>query len=202
MKYFLKQSGFLFFYNIFMTIIALGILCIPGENLAWLRIILCVLNIALYLFIVGMTFFKEGQDALKTRNANDLEREQIIKTGEALPLKLAEEYKPWKGFVMGAIICAPMVIALIVHFILALATHGTVNGAGAVAGLIYMSFFALVSELASVETLVWGQYFIMLYALPLISGASGISYIMGANKIQAQYDRIHEQQRQIYGDKS
>ena len=87
MKYFLKQSGFLFIYNIFMTIIALGILCIQGKDLLWLRMILCVLNIGLYLFIAGMTFYKEGQEALKVRNANDLEREQIIKTGEALPLE-------------------------------------------------------------------------------------------------------------------
>jgi hypothetical protein len=201
MKYFLKQSGFLFIYNIFMTIIALGILCIQGKDLLWLRMILCVLNIGLYLFIAGMTFYKEGQEALKVRNANDLEREQIIKTGEALPLKIAEEYKPWKGFVMGAIICAPMVIALIVHLILALATNGTVNGAGAVSGLLYMSFFAPVTELLGTETLVWAQYFIQLYAIPIIVVTAGVGYMLGAKKIQAQYDKIHEKQRQIYGDK-
>lgn len=202
MKYYLKQSGFLFFYNIFMTIIAFAIMCIQGDDLLWLRLSLSFLNIALYLSIVGMSLYKEGQEALKVRYANDLEREQIIKTGDALPLKIHEEYKPWKGYLIGGLICSPMVLALIVHAILALASGGTINGAGAVAGIVYMAFFAPISALSAQAVILWWQYFILLYCVPLISAVSGICYNLGAAKIQRQYDKIREQHRQIYGDEN
>ena len=107
MKYYFKQGIFPFIYQIFMAMIAFGILMI--EELIWLKILLAALNIALYLFIVAAVAYKEGQEALKVQMANDLERREIIRTGEDRPLKLHEEYKPWKGFFFGFIACVPVV---------------------------------------------------------------------------------------------
>ena len=200
MKYYLKQSVFLILYNIFMTIIARAILCIQGDDLAWLKILLCVLNIALYLFIVFMTMYAEGGEALKVRHANDLNRREIIRTGEDLPLKLNEEYKPWKGFLIGFLIGSPIIICLIIHTILCLASGGTLIGAGVVSSILYMAFFAPVTVLLNVSVLAWGHYYIVLYTIPVIMAVAGLSYLFGGKKIQAQYDKIEQKQREIYGN--
>ena len=196
MMYYLKQAFFAFIYLFFMMIIALGILCI---GVPWVEFALSILNIALYGFIISMTFYKEGQNSMKVLHSNDIEREQIIKTGEPRKLKIHEEYKPWKGYVIGLIVCVPLLVCLLLHIIIALSSGGTLLGAGAVAGFIYLAFFAPCSVFFETAT-VW-TYFYILYAVPLIMLMCGIPYNLGASKIQRQYDRIAEKQRQIYGDK-
>ncbi len=204
MKYYFKQSFFLIVYNLFMSITAFGIMAIP-EHLLWLQMILFALNMGLYILILCMVSFKEGQTALKVRSANDLEREQIVKTGNALPLKLHEEYKPWKGYFIGFLIASPIIICLIIHSIL-IAFNTNFVGAGAVAGIIYMAFCGPIITLFG-EGGVWygavplfAQYYILLYAVVVISVANGIAYNKGAAKMQRSYDKIKAKQREIYGE--
>ena len=202
MKYYLKQGIFPFVYQLFMAMIAFGILAI--NELIWLKIILAVLNIALYLFIVAVVAYKEGQQALKVQMSNDLERREIIRTGEDRPLKLHEEYKPWKGFVFGLISCIPVLFFLLLHTIVYNAT-GSYMGFGAIAGLIalmFFIFFRLDVSNAGTETAVipWYTYYGVLIALPILMLTMGIAYILGAKKIMLQQEKIREKQRQIYGD--
>ena len=197
MMYYVKQSLFAFVYLLFMMIIAFGILCI---GIPWLEITLCILNIGFYIGIMAVTFYKEGESSMKVLHANDIEREQIIKTGEDRPLKIHEEYKAWKGYVIGLIICIPLILCLIIHTVITIVSNGTMLGGGAVAGFIYLAFYAPISVIIG-EANFWG-YYILLYAVPLISVTSGLFYNMGAKKIQRQYERIAEKQRQIYGGKS
>ena len=204
MKYYFKQGIFPFIYQIFMAMIAFGILMI--EELIWLKILLAALNIALYLFIVAAVAYKEGQEALKVQMANDLERREIIRTGEDRPLKLHEEYKPWKGFFFGFIACVPVVALLLLHTIVYLAT-GSYMRFGAIAGIIGLMFFiffrlnvsSAATETASVS---WYTYYGTLVALPILMLTMGIAYIMGAKKIMRQQEMIRAKQRSIYGDKA
>ena len=194
MMYYVKQSLFAIVYLFFMMIIAFGILCI---GIPWLEILLCVVNIGFYISIIAVTFYKEGENALRILHANDIEREQIIKTGEDRPLKQHEEYKPWKGYVIGLVVCFPLILCIIIHTVVVIASGGTMFGGGAVAGFIYLAFYAPISVIIG-EATVWG-YYVLLYVVPLISLTTGIFYNLGAAKIQKQYDRIAEKQRQIYG---
>ncbi len=196
MKYFLKQALFPLMYLVFMAIIAAGISLI---GVVWIETVLNLLNLGFYVFLMGISFFKEGQEALKVRHANDLEREEIIRTGEALPLKLTEEYKPWKGYVMGLIAAAPLVICMLIHFVLILACGEVYNGAGVVASLLYLVFYAPYSVFIG-ETISCWQYFILLYAVGALALIAGIPYVLGAKKQQARYDEIAERQRMIYGN--
>ena len=197
MKYLLKQTILPIVYLVFMSIIAFGILCV-GNNLTWLKITLSILNLALYGYIVGAVAKKEGEDALKVRIANDAERLQIIRTGEDRPLKLKEEYKTWKGFVVGLLACVPLIILLMLHVILT-AINPDLVGAGAIANLIYLPFGAFIRIDSSISVVDWHYYFnlIAVLILPLITG---IPYVLGARKIQLQQEMILEKQRQIYGD--
>ena len=207
MKYLIKQAVLPFIYLFFTALTAFGILCI-GNDLIWLKVVLNVLNAGLYVLIVALASYKDGQDSLKVRIANDLEREQIIRTGENRPLKLAEEYKPWKGFVIGGVACAPLVILLLIHTILIFAVGTNYVGAGAIAGFVYMIIFAFtrmnlpaVAEGVSVVVDPF-MYYWTLFAIPLIVLSVGIPYILGAKKIELQQERIKAKHRSIYGDRS
>jgi len=206
MWYYIKQSIMPLLYLLFSAIIAISILCL-GNDLMWLKYVLLVLNVGLYVFIIGSISYKDGQTALKTRIANDLEREQIIKTGEMRPLKLKEEYKVWKGFVFGAIACAPLIILLIIHTILTLTVGAESNGAGVIASFIYMMMFAFsrahvapVAEGSAPVVIDPNMYYWALLALPVIILTVGIGYMLGAMSIERQQRMIREKQRRIYGE--
>lgn len=205
MKYYIKQSVIPLIYLFFTAITAFGILCIEGQNMEWLKILLLILNIGLYLLVITAASYKDGQDALKVRVRNDLERIQLIKTGDCLPLKIHEEYKPWKGFVFGAITCVPLVVLLIAHTITILVAGETFVGFGAVAGFLYMITFAftrigVVSTPDAVAVVDPYAYYWALLSIPLIVLATGLPYIIGAKKIERQQERIKEKQRSIYGE--
>ena len=197
MKYYIKNGVLPFIYQLFMAMIAFGILAI--EGLIWLKIMLALLNAGLYLFIVGAVAYKEGQDAFKVQMANDLERREIIRTGEDRPLKLHEEYKPWKGFAFGFTACVPLLVLLALHVVVYFAT-GSYMGLGAIAGAIYLMYF-IFFRLDAAAGIYWYTYLGTLIALPVIMLTMGIAYILGAKKISLQQQMIREKQRQIYGDK-
>ena len=198
MWYYIKQAVLPFVYLFFNAITAFGIVCIQGADLTWLRILLLILNIGLYCVIVCAASYKDGQEALKVRIANDLERVQIVRTGESLPLKLKEEYKPWKGFLFGLISCAPLIILLLVHTIVVAAGGGI--GVGGIAGFIYMMIFgfAFAGGTGAVGTFAPSTYYLSLIAVPVIMLATGIPYILGGKKIELQQQRIKEKQKSIY----
>lgn len=199
--YYVKQALIPTIYLVFMAMTAMGIAMISNANLIWLKAVLAVLNLAFYLFIVAATSYKDGQTALKVRIANDLERMQIIRTGEDRPLKLREEYKAWKGFMSGIIACMPCLILLLVHTVLVFAINPAYNGAGAAAGFLYMTFFIFVRLGVDVAAPSIYLYYFNLICFAIIPLATGFSYTLGAKKIELQQQRIKEKQRQIYGDK-
>ncbi len=198
--FYCKQIIIPLLYSLFATMIALGILCIEDKSLIWLKVVLLILNFALFAFIVVINFFKEGQSALKIRMANDMEREQIVRTGENRPLKLLEEYKPWKGYLIGLISTLPLIILLIVHTILYL-TSGTTT-VGGIAAFIYMFVFGFncLDLSAMTNTLAQTQPYILLVLIPIMVVLVGVPYMLGARKIELQQEQIKEKHRQIYGE--
>ena len=205
MKYYIKEAIFPFVYVILMSITAIAILAISG--LTWLKAVLAVLNLALYAVTVAGVAYKEGQDSIKVQHSNDLERREIIRTGEDRPLKLNEEYKPYKGFLIGFCSCIPLLLLLVLHVI----THllGGSNVFGAIAGMIYFMFYIFFNlnvsagsgEITEAATVSWYACFGTLIALPIIMSITGVSYILGAKKIKRQQELIKIKQHQIYGDK-
>lgn len=205
MWFYIKQSFISFCYLFFAAMIAISIMAITDPSLVWLKYVLLVLNVALYVFIVAATSYKDGQNALKARVANDLERMRIIETGEELPLKLKEEYKAWKGFLFGGISCVPLVVLLLIHTVLIFAVGPNNTGAGVIASFIYMMVFAFtranipVVEDAPIVVDPYMYYWALL-AIPVIVLTVGISYILGAKKIERQQEMIKAKHRAIYGE--
>ena len=203
MKTYIKQAIIPFIYLLFMAIIALAITSIE-DKLLWLKIALGILNLALYFTVVCGACYKEGQQALKIRVANDLEREQIIITGEDRPLKLHEEYKWWKGFFIGGLACAPMLVLLIIHTVLIL-INPALNGCGVASAFIYMAFFMFFmlggsGSAENVTPMSPASFYGCLIALPILMVACGVAYYLGAKKIQLQQEAIKAKHREIYGE--
>lgn len=195
MGFYIKKALFPFVYLFFMAITAFGILCING--LLWLKILLCALNLALYGFIVFSVMFKEGEESVKAQRDNDVERREMVRTGIVRPLKLKEEYKPWKGFFIGFLICVPLLVMLLIHTVILIA-GGTSRVVGAIGGIVYFVFFVFFNF--GTETLSMSAYYGALVAVPFMVLLCGIAYCLGARKVQLQLRRINDRQRQIYGE--
>ena len=193
MKFFLKQSFLPALYVVLMDFTAFGV-CSMDAGVEWLQLILLIGNLALYVYVVAVMAFKDGQDAVKIRNANDVERRFIIETGEDRPLKEAEEYKPWKGFIPGLIVCVPLIIFIIVHTILLLCGN-TIEW---IEFAINVPYFLVSGVFAVLK--VPNVYFTLL-AIPFICGATGIPYILGARKYERQQEQIKQKHAKIYGNK-
>lgn len=197
MKYYLKKASFSLIYLIFMDAIALGINQIDAKNTALKLILLCV-NLAFYIFLIGSLAFKDGEDALNVRVANDIDRKEMVKTGVVKKLRLTEEYKPYKGFLIGLVTCIPLIIFMAIHAIFYF-SGSEYLGMGAIVDTLYnmiTSFYKVfVTELNSID------YFFALIALPVISLTTGIPYIIGGKRRERIQLRIEAQQRELYGDK-
>ena len=200
MKFYVRQAVFPFFYMIFVSLMSFFISLI---NILWVREILYLLSLSVYFFIIGASFFQRGQEAIKTRETNDMERREIIRTGEDRPLKLDEEYQPWKGFFIGFIVTWPLIFLMLLHFILTLVTNGTFLFFGGAANVVYLAFYAPYSVLVLIDGAIisaW-HYFFVLYAVPVIICLAGVCYILGAKKQQREIDKIEDTKKSIYGDK-
>ena len=197
--HYIKHLFFPTMYTIFSSIIAFAILCIQDKGLDWLKVILLLLNVGLFGFIVWVNYFKEGEKAYKVRMANDLEREFIVKTGEDRPIDRNREYKPWKGFLIGAVACIPLVLIMIVHTIVILFVNPELSAVGGIASFVYMAFFGFFWLDTSVAIPVTMYYLNLIY-VPIMLGLVGVPYMLGARKIELQQEMIKAKHHQIYGD--
>lgn len=187
LSYFMKEFFVVNMYLIMFALIDLGVLCI-GDNLIWLKLILCGAVLVAFIIIVGLFIGKEAETAVKVRRGNDLNREHIIKTGKDLPLNLAEEYKPWKGFAMGAMTCIPLLVFMGIQMLTN--TPGVeANPGGAIAAFLYMVVFSFLRVDSRVDILPADYNYIFL-AIPLIILTVGISYIIGAKIAMKKHERI------------
>jgi hypothetical protein len=196
--FYLKQLFLPVMYTIFAMCIALGILCITDPSLLWLKVVLLVLNLGLLGFIFVVNYEKEGEKALKVRIANDFERRHIIETGDDRPLNLCAEYKPWKGFVIGIVACAPLLLLLIAHTIVILIDPEYLI-IGGVSSFMYMSVFGFYFIDTSIKLTAASFYFSLVY-VPFAVCTIGIPYYFGGKKIEAQQRAIEQKHREIYGE--
>lgn len=198
MWYLLKQALVPIAYLFFSAIIASGVFSIDGCD-PIIALMLLLVNAGLYIFVVWSLLAKEGEKGLVAQQTNDFNRKRIIETGEDLPLKLAEEYTWWKGFAVGGIISAPLVILIIIHTIFLLA--GMPNVAiGAIASFVYMVVFSFTRIGVTTTVGIYDYYWTLLF-IPLILAITGFSYIAGARRKVRQQEEIEQIKKTIHGDK-
>ena len=122
----------------------------------------------------------------------------IIRTGRDIPLKLSEEYKGWKGFVMGVLISAPTLILMVVHALVSVFGDGTNMVFGKLTDLVNMVFYWIINLFYQTETI--GTVYYNLIFIAIFAAWFGFSYMLGARKVMLQYESIERKHRQIHGD--
>lgn len=199
MWYYIKNVFFMFIYLLVMSVLGIGISLI--ENV-WIEFALSVANVILYLVIVTIYFKNEGKNAAKVMLANDLERQNMLRTGKYFKIKTDKEYSAWKGYFFGFCVALPLIICLIIHLITGLSTGGQKSTATIVASFLYFVFFYVFGVFVPVgSTISFSQFFIISYAIPLMILSSGLAYSWGAMKIFRQKEIIQEKHKKIYGDR-
>lgn len=197
MKYLLKLTFIPFLYLIMMSVIGFSVMAIQ-EQMPWICFVASPLILILYVLVLIGVFYREGQTALTVRLANDMEREQIVLTGEDRPLKLQEEYKAWKGFAIALLMCAPLIILLIIHSILLLTSGTTAIGAGVISTVLYFMFF-MPFRAFSLEITAY-SYYLLLYTIPFMLCTIGIPYYFGARKEIKLREKLDKTEKEIYGE--
>ncbi len=199
MKFYLKKAFFIFVYLVLTSFIAMAIILIEGQTL--LKVALLVANLGLFLYIISVMAYQDGQKALKVRIANDKEREYIIKTGEDRKINAQEEYKAYKGFLIGFFSCLPMIVLLIVGYI-STSIDPTKTGAEEASNILYFfaSAFANLDPSGIYEPAIYASPYWSLLALPPIMLTHGIFFMLGAKKIEKQHQTVKNVHRTIYGE--
>ena len=196
--YYVKKAMIGFVYLIFSAVVAYGILFIPG--LPWLKIILLILNLGLYSYVLAQTAFQDGQTAYKVRLTNDLNRKQIVLTGEDIPIDTKKEFKTYKGFMIGFVICVPLIILLVIHAIVT-SSNPSNQSFAETASFIYLMFYAFAGVNVKVENVfaMVSPYWALL-AVPVIVFIQGFFFYLGGRKIELQQEMIKEKHKMIHGE--
>lgn len=190
--YYIKKSFPYLLVLLFTDITGYSIICL--EKVAQpFPLILSFLNLAVYVAMFISIAFKEGQDAYKVRIANDLERKQIILTGEDRPLRIHEEYTDWKGFVVGLVSASPIILLTLLHLIFS-GIFGTMHLFGDLLGYFSMCFYTPIYFIFGN----FSVYYCGLLAVICIALVGG-SFYLGGKKIELQQQKIKEIQNEIYG---
>ena len=157
-------------------------------------VIMGVLNFAVYVIMLGSVAFKDGQDAYKTLLANDLERKQIVKTGEDRPLKLKEEYKIWKGFFIGGLAVSPLVLLFFLDLVFGKSLNLT-TVFGWLTDYLSMAIYAPIK-------IFFGSCFreICFVVVAINILICGALYYLGAKKIMLRQQKVKDIHNQIYGE--
>ncbi len=199
MKFYIKKAAFPVIYLIMSALTAFAAVSFP-NNLMALKIIIGLINIGVYVFVIAYYSFKNGEESLKVRNSNDIIRRRMLETGEVYPIKKAEEYKAYKGFMIGAITCIPLALLWVIYGITVAITKNPTNAISGITMLLYMAVIMfwnldennIVSSSAFFYT---GIYF------PFVIILTGVFYILGAKKAEKLYDSIEKKNQELYGEK-
>lgn len=192
MWYYVKNFIFSLAYLVFMGLLPYGIETLKSDTV---KIILNVVNILFFMLLMGFFMLKEGEESRKRLKTNDIERKRILQTGELRPIKRSSEFRPWKGFFMGGLVCSPLILTMLIHALI-YAFGGTNEMAGVIGVTIFMGFFMpyIMLKYGTMmnENLVFTEYFACLYAVPIIVLLYGLTYLLGAKKVEREYAFIEE----------
>ncbi len=199
MKYYLKKPLVIMVYLISSGIIASSVLAIDG--LAWLKLVLLILNFALFIFIFCGMAVRDGEKALRVRISNDKMRELIVKTGDDYKLDLDGEFAVRKGFFAGAFACLPLVVMILLTL---LARDGSATETVLIQAiqLFYMVFYGFfnLDFLEVYKDVLYSSYYWALVAIPVLTILHGVFYYFGARKVEKQQEYFKSTHRALHGE--
>ncbi|MCQ2400079.1 MAG: hypothetical protein MJ072_06195, partial [Clostridia bacterium] len=104
------------FLNYSYLVIAdfLGFLLMSAVNDGYIEGAICsllaMINLLLYLFIVYILYSKTGEEAMKLRHSNDIDRRHMLETRTYHEIDRTREYRPVKMLYFCLWTCLPILI--------------------------------------------------------------------------------------------
>jgi Ca2+/Na+ antiporter len=181
MKHYIKRAMFPLVYIVVCLILDLSVLALDAK-LIWLRYIFLFAVLCLFALVVYPIARKDGENDYNKLINNDRIRQHIVETGDDIYFDRREEFKPYKGFLVGVIACAPLILLLILHTITIIVTDGENIVFGQIGSTMYSivsMFFSLIYKTPTAYTCYYS-----LLAVPIISCVVGIPYLIGAKRVK------------------
>lgn len=176
---------------LFCGMLALAASAIPDEN-AWLRLVLALACVLLAVVLNVDQGVRVGRKHYQTFLSGEVRRSRGIETinnRDRKTYKIEMEYRPYKGFITGIIICIPVVICCIIYAAGNYAGSLEVADVGGVVLLMFCGWARVpLGLIFSGISPVWS---LCACVLPLV--ATTVSYIIGANLEKKDY--IEKQER-------
>jgi hypothetical protein len=156
---------------------------------------LSVINMVLYFVVISHSFVKTGEDAMRVKHSNDLERRTMLKERYYRELDKVGEYNNKKLIVYVLAMLIPVAVLALLSGILALCNASTYPVEFVIqllSGFVY-SFAFGIREGASAY---WSLFASVIMVAPIIIG-----YIKGGKAVLGEYERIERIKQVIDGDK-
>lgn len=197
MKYYVKKFLIFMVYLISSGVIGTSIFLIEGTP--WLKLVLLILNLSLFMLVYCGIALKDGEKALKVRISNDKIRELIVNTGDDYKLDLDGEFTIRKGFIAGATACLPLIVLLLLNLVVKGATNTIIVQAVQLFYMVFYGFFNLDFAGAHVDVL-YASINWTLISIPILIIAQGVFFYLGAKKAERQQERIKITHRHLHGE--
>jgi len=163
---------------------------IPG----YLCSLLSLVNIGVYLFIIITAYQKTGEEAMRKKHANDVERRHMLETRQFRELDKMGEHNIKNPIIFTIIAEAPLALILLITAILNLCgvpAVGLTNFIKVGFGMFY-TFFYGISTLSS-------AYFVA-FQLLLMPLGTVFGYYLGVKKAQKTYDKAERLKKRVDGE--
>jgi hypothetical protein len=148
----------------------------------------------MYVVVVRNSYVKTGEEAMRQRNANDMDRRVMLETRVYKEIDKVREYRPIKVWFFVIPLIAPLVILTIISLFI-LMFGGNPAGVDLAIKVIYgfvYAFFYGISKGTSV-------YF-ALFSLIFVVGPVFLGYYTGVNRVRAEYAQVERLKKKVDGE--
>lgn len=168
-----KRSLTPFLMYMFCSMIALVCLNIPSDGFKAVLVGFFILLGAVFNADLSMGYGKDNYKMLLTGNIRRANEIDTVLNNDRKSYRREREYSPYKGFLIGAMICIPVVIVCLIYFLSGVRYQD--NAIGGFVLLIISGWAILPWQLAQIENV----YLTLISCiLPIL--VTGIFYIIGA----------------------
>ncbi len=195
--YYLKDTVLNYSYILGCDIIGLLLMLVTNSDTieGYIGAMLSAINMFLYFSVIKNAYSKTGEEAMRDKHSNDIERRDMLTSRRYRELDKVKEYNPKKIYIFIAPIVIPFVVLLTISTIIAIC-GGNPEGLNMVITFMYafvFSFFVGISKNASVY---FAWFAIIMLVVPLVWG-----YMSGVKKVRAEYAVADKVKTMVDGDK-
>lgn len=194
--YYFKDTMLNYSYILGCDIVGLLLMLVTRSDTieGYIGAILSAMNMFLYFAVIKNAYMKTGEEAMREKHSNDIERRDMLTTRRYRELDKVREYTPKKILIFLAPIVIPCVLLLSISTIIAI-FGGNPEGLNTVITFAYafvFSFFVGISKTASAY---FAWFALAMLVAPLVYG-----YLSGVKKVCGEYAIAEKVKNMVDGE--